>query len=250
MGSETEDKQREYYNRIAANYDAHYSTKEALHYRYQVFDNFLKGNDFNGLKVLDAMCGGGENSGFFLAKGADISGVDISSEQCRFYRNRFPAADCRCESILQTSFPDNSFDFIITESLHHLPPQVDKGINEMVRILRPGGRLLIWEPSSGSFLDLIRKIWYRLDNVYFQDNEGSIDFSTLAQEHQNHLQLLQHMYGGNLANLFVLSSMQFRIPTAWVQYYAPLLLPLDRFISRFQGKRSACWILAMFQKKT
>jgi ubiquinone/menaquinone biosynthesis C-methylase UbiE len=40
-------------------------------------------------------------------------------------------------------------------------------MKEFYRILKPGGHLLLWEPSAGSILNLLRKIWYKLDKKYF-----------------------------------------------------------------------------------
>ncbi len=116
-------------------------------------------------------------------------------------------------------------------------------------MLKPGGRLLVWEPSSGSLLDLVRKLWYRLDSGFFEDNESSIDFRRLSRDAQEQLDLLRLQYGGNLGHLFVMSSMQFRIPPRVVRWYAPLLLWLEPLVEKIQGRLLSCWGLALYQKK-
>lgn len=249
MLSESERRQRGYYDRIAAVYDRHYADPHALRYRYGVFDRHLGGLELAGRRLLDAMCGGGESSDYFLRRGAEVTGLDLSGAQCRLYARRHPAAACLCASALRAPFPDATFDVVFTESLHHLPPLLDEGVRELTRVLKPGGTLVVWEPSAGSLLDLARKLWYRLDRSYFEENESSIDVAALARGHADRLDLVAYRYGGNLAHLLVQSSMAFRIPPGWVKYYAPLLLPLDRGLERLQGKRSACWVLAQFRKR-
>ncbi|MCI5218989.1 MAG: class I SAM-dependent methyltransferase [Candidatus Electrothrix sp. LOE2] len=248
MLSKSELRQRAYYDRIAETYDQHFANPYALQCRYQVFQGFLGKLPFNAQRVLDAMCGGGENSGYFLQQGANVTGIDISLQQCELYRKRFPNAACLCSSILDTGLPDESFDFAVTESLHHLPPKVDEGVYELSRLLRPGGMLMVWEPVTGSMLDLARKIWYRLDRRFFEENESAIAVEELARRHAGHLRLDRLEYGGNLAHLLVQSSMQFRIPLSWLPRYAPFLLRLEPRIQRLQGRRTACWSAALFEK--
>jgi len=249
MLTESERRQQDYYNRIANTYDRHYAHPFALKYRYQVFDQLLEKQSFKNLQVLDAMCGGGENSGYFVDRDAQVTGIDISESQCQLYRKHYPNSRCICTSILRSKLPDESFDFIVTESLHHLPPLVDEGVRELTRLLRPDGILMVWEPVAGSLLDLARKAWYRLDRQYFEDNETSIDINALALSHVDQLEISRVEYGGNLAHLLVQSSMQFRIPPRFLPYYAPLLLKIDPVLQRFQGRRTACWVAALFRKR-
>ena len=247
--SQSEQDQRDYYNRIAARYNAHYASHEALSYRFSVFEQSIGGLNFSGLKVLDAMCGGGENSAYFDQRGASITGLDISEAQCALFEKRFPEATTICASALDPQLPAESFDFVVTESLHHLHPHVSQGVDALIRLLKPGGRLLIWEPNSGSLLDLARKLWYRLDTRFFEKNESSIDFERLRAQTDAKLELDHIRYGGNLAHLFVMSSMQFRIPQAAVKWYAPGLLWLEPRLERLQGPLLSCWGLALFQKR-
>jgi SAM-dependent methyltransferase len=247
--SQSEKEQRDYYNRIAGVYESHYGNPQALRYRGEVFDRFLPGENFEGLQVLDAMCGGGENSVYFHSRGASVTGVDISEAQCEFFQKRFPDASAVCASILQSGLPSESFDLVVTESLHHLHPHVQAATRELIRVLKPGGKLLVWEPSSGSLLDLARKLWYRLDSEYFEDNEASIDFRRLNLDTEDHLDCLRLVYGGNFAHFLVMSSMQFRIPPGLVRWYAPFLLWLEPWVEKLQGRLLSSWGLALYRKR-
>lgn len=247
--SETELRQKDYYNRIAVEYDDHYASEPAMRYRDRLFDRIFEGEQLDGLKTLDAMCGGGQNSTYFYKKGCRMSAIDISESQVEHYKLRFPDAEVICGSSLSTPFPDDHFDLIVTDSMHHLHPRVSEGMQEFFRILKPGGRFVIWEPSAGSVLDLIRKAWYKLDRRYFEDNEESVDVDELHRDHSDQFDLTFKYYGGNLAYVFVVLSMALRISVPAVRFYARPLLFLERLISPLQTKLTSLWVLAEFQKR-
>lgn len=249
MTSVSERKQAAYYDEIAATYDEHHGSRHNLAYRARVFDKLFAGRSLDGVRVLDALCGGGQNSVYFAARGARVTGVDISEKQVEHYRRRFPGGAAHCRSALDTGLPDASYDLVITDSMHHLHPHVDAGVRELARVLRPGGSLVVWEPSAGSALDHARRLWYRLDPTYFEDNEASIDVDRLARDHADLLRLERAVYGGNLGYLLVSMSMVLRIPLRVVDLYAEPMLKIDDALSRVQRKLTSLWVLAELVKR-
>ena len=243
--------QKEYYNRIAEEYDRHFANVNALKYRYTVYDQAFKNVNLRGASVLDAMCGGGEATAYFLRHGSTVTGLDISEACCRIYSQRYAKQNCKvvCSSILRTDFPDSCFDIVLTDSLHHLHPQVDQAMKEIFRILKPNGYFCCWEPSAGSFIDLFRRAWYRLDKKYFMNNERAIDVHRLEKSHQNRFELIKKTFGGNLAYLFVNCSMAFRINEKLVKFYAPAFIAIEGFLNRFQTRFVSCWALCLLRKR-
>lgn len=246
---ETEQKQQKYYNSIADVYDQHYHNTHALKYRFSIYKRILKGIDFSGSRVLDAMCGGGENTGFFTKIAQKVEGLDLSQRQCEIYEERYPDLEVKCASVTSTGYPDESFDFIVTDSLHHTHPYVDETVRELWRILKPNGRLLIWEPSAGSIMNLARKLWYSLDRSYFEENEKAISLKSLSSKHSALFDLEKQNYGGNLAYLLVQESMVFRVPPKFIKYYANPLISVDAFFEKFQTELTSCWVLGLLRKK-
>lgn len=244
-----EKRQKKYYDEIALQYDEHYAHPAALQYRSQIYDQFLKSVDLRGKNVLDALCGGGQSTDYFLRKEAHVTGLDISEQQCKLFRARFPDTEIKCESVINTSFDDQAFDFIVADSLHHTHPYFDKCMEEFHRILKPGGQLMAWEPSAGSVFDKVRKYWYRKDAKFFEDNEAAIDVKRMMKDHGNIFSLENQLYGGNFGYLFVLLSMPMRIPTKFVPYYAPFAMGVDRAIQKVQTRLTSLWVLLLLEKK-
>lgn len=150
--------QQEYFNKISEVYDLRYTKKESLDYKNKLLKDFLGSKIFDCRIVLDAMCGGGQSTAFFLKKGAKVVGIDISEKQCDKFKQRFPNTQIICGSILSTNLENENFDYF-TDSLHHLHPDINQGLNELIRLLKPSGTFIIWEPSAGSIFDLARKLW-------------------------------------------------------------------------------------------
>ena len=248
--TESERVQKAYYDRIAGAYDRHFSNEYALKYRYGLYDSILLDVvDFRDLHVLDAMCGGGQSAGYFTERRATVTGIDISCEQCGRFALGHPESAIVCGSILDTGFPDSFFDMVVTDSLHHLHPDLDNGIGEILRILKPGGYFLIWEPSANSIMDLLRRLWYRCDNRYFAENERSIDLDDILGEHGEHLHLVKKRFGGNVAYLFVQESLPLGIPPGSVRYYAPTLMAIENAFNLIQSPLTSCWVLALMKKR-
>ena len=192
-----ESEQRSYYNSLAAIYDRHYHSDLANAYRAWLYDDVVGHLELAKLKVLDAMCGGGESTSYFLGHGAVVSGQDISQAQCELYRRRYPQCAVEPSSILNTGYPDASFDLVVVESLHHLHPYTIDAMHEISRLLKPGGHLLLWEPCSGSIADLARKAWYRLDRRCFLPNEATINPAKLLGA-SSEFEIISERYGGIL----------------------------------------------------
>jgi SAM-dependent methyltransferase len=111
-----------------------------------------------GARVLEVGCGPGRLS-IRLADedGLDVTGVDLDPamiERARANAERPGKGDERRPSFLvgdvaSLAFPDGSFDLVVsTLSMHHWAyPRA--GLAEIGRVLRPGGRALLWDLRPG-----------------------------------------------------------------------------------------------------
>lgn len=245
----SEQLQQDHYDRIADQYEAHYSDACSLEYRRQfIYEPMFEGLDLSGMKVLDAMCGSGQTTQYLLARGARVTGLDLSSEVINSFKSRWTDCAAIQRSLLDSGLPNDYFDcVVIVGGLHHAHPNVSAALREINRVLKPGGYLCFMEPHSGSLPDAIRRIWYKHDR-FFSDNEASIDVEAYAREFAAQFKSDKINYLGNLAFLFVLNSLIMRIPVSVKPYYSPLLIKLESLINKLQGKLTSCFVVARWQK--
>ena len=116
-----------------------------------------------GDSVLDVGCGTGEVTlpAKARTKHGNVYGIDPAPEMIAVARNKAARKkldiDFRVGVIESLPFPDSSID-VVTSSLmmHHLPDDLKvRGLAEIYRVLKPGGRLLIADfmRPTGSFLN-------------------------------------------------------------------------------------------------
>ena len=115
-------------------------------YRYAFACRFV-GNK----RVLDIACGEGYGSAALQRAGAtQVIGVDISEEVCCHVRAKY-GIDARQASAEQIPVADGSIDVIVSfETIEHVPDP-RRFLDECVRILIPGGRLIISTPNKGIY---------------------------------------------------------------------------------------------------
>jgi SAM-dependent methyltransferase len=239
-----------HYDEIGAAYDAHYSDPTSERYRELFINGPLLGNlDLQGRRVLEAMCGSGSTAAYLLAKGATLTGLDISEKLIAVFRARWPQARAIQGSILASGLAPNSYDLVVVVGgLHHVQPLVQEAIDEIFRVLVPGGYLCFAEPHSGSLPDVVRRRWYRLDPL-FERAEQAIDVDALEAHNAERFELITRRFCGNVAYLFVFNSLVFRVPIRLKRFYAPILLTLEAMLARFQGRRLSCFVLCQWKKR-
>jgi SAM-dependent methyltransferase len=245
----SERQQQRHYDTIAADYEAHYSDEWSVEYRRRfIYEPMFAGLNLAGLQVLDAMCGSGQTTSYLLARGASVTGLDISNEVIDTFQSRWAGANVVKRSLLDSGLPDNSFDCVaVVGGLHHIHPNVKAAVREIHRVLKPGGHFCFMEPHSGSLPDVVRKVWYRFDR-FFSDNEAAIDVSALQRDFRGSFELRKVNYLGNVAFLLVLNSLIFRIPPKSKKSFAPLLMKLEPWINKLQTKLTSCFVVTQWQK--
>jgi SAM-dependent methyltransferase len=120
----------------------------------------------NGARLLEYGCGKGGKSFMWAEHGAEVVGIDISSEGIRVAQETAEAMGLSIEfyemDAENMSFEDNSFDIITGRGiLHHL--DLVKAFGEISRVLKPRGVAIFWEPlGHNPLINLYRKATPRL----------------------------------------------------------------------------------------
>jgi ubiquinone/menaquinone biosynthesis C-methylase UbiE len=98
--------------------------------------------------ALDVGCGTGALAQRLLMRGYAMTGIDPSEGMLEILRRRCPAVRAIRGSGTDLPFADDSFALVLTvATLHHIAEAgaVRRTLSEMVRVSRPGGRILIWD---------------------------------------------------------------------------------------------------------
>ena len=119
-----------------------------------------------GLKVLDLGCGDGTTAIPAAKRGADVLGVDIASNLVAAGNKRakeLNLANCRFQegdASDMKGVQDRSFDLVVTIFGAMFAPKPFEVVKEMVRITRPGGRIIMgnWIPNDPTLVAQILKI--------------------------------------------------------------------------------------------
>jgi len=117
----------------------------------------------SGQRVLDAGCGTGVVAVTVARLGAKVSGLDLSPAllvDARRYAEIMSAdIDFREGDVEALPYDDASFDVVLSQFGHMFAPRPTVAIAEMLRVLKPGGRIAFstWPPELvvGKLFDLV-----------------------------------------------------------------------------------------------
>lgn len=92
-------------------------------------------------RFLEVGCGPGELVAQVQDElGAECVAIDISERMVELTRER--GVDARIGDVQDLPFPDASFDCVVAAWMLYHVPDIDRALDELVRVLRPGGRLV------------------------------------------------------------------------------------------------------------
>jgi demethylmenaquinone methyltransferase/2-methoxy-6-polyprenyl-1,4-benzoquinol methylase len=98
-----------------------------------------------GDRVLDAACGTGDLAIIAAKHGANVTGLDFSEQMLVRARRKAPELEWLQGDVLEMPFPDDSFDAATIGFGIRNVDDLQRGIAELRRVLKPGGRLAILE---------------------------------------------------------------------------------------------------------
>jgi ubiquinone/menaquinone biosynthesis C-methylase UbiE len=145
--------QKKSYKKLASCFDRKQNRANRNHFnKIEAIGNYL--NIQNGDKVLEIGMGTGIHAKYIIEKYHDIKfvfyGTELSPDMLNESKHKLSYLDNVCLSIENgenLSFADNFFDKVyVSGSLHHFH-NPEKGIQEMMRVLKKDGKFCIMEPN-------------------------------------------------------------------------------------------------------
>ena len=148
-----------------------------------LFDQLLKGRLDASMRILDAGCGGGRNLVYFLRHRYQTFAVDSDERAIRSVQALAShlAADSSAENfqvaeVAALPFAKEEFDVVISSAVLHFArdePHFYKMVDEMWRVLKPGGMFFARLASSIGLESRIRQIqerWFSLPDGSHRDS--------------------------------------------------------------------------------
>ena len=114
-----------------------------------------------GDRVLDACCGTGDLAVAAQAAGGRVTGLDFSEKMLERARRKSSSIEWMRGDLLELPFEDASFDAATVGFGVRNVADLERGLGELARVLRPGGRLGILEITQPrGLLRPFYKLWF------------------------------------------------------------------------------------------
>lgn len=119
--------------------------------------------NMHGKYLLDLGCGAGENSVYFSKLGAGCVASDYSPGMVdvalKLAEKNGVEVEGKVINAMDIDFPDNTFDIVYASNLLHHIPNPKLTIQEMHRVLKPGGKACFWDPMKHNpVINIYRKM--------------------------------------------------------------------------------------------
>lgn len=187
-------------------YSKHYdSVYHLMPYRKMLWDAFQALDLSPGARVLDAGCGTGNFERFISEKhppAIEVEAFDFSPSMLEVARDKCAALDwvhfCQGDLNARLPFPDASFDCVVSINVMYTLPDRDHTMQELLRVLKPGGRLVITGPAPGyRWAPLVAEHFRRVRNIWGTGRQALSVLSSVGM-------LCTSAVGAFLLNVFVI----------------------------------------------
>ena len=230
-------------------YIQEYSKYYQKHWNGKLISLLPQDLDFN---VLDFGCGTG-----ILLQDIDklyksSCGLDISRHMLEYARNTCKNSDLIIGDGEQLPFFDETWNAVVCRGAVHHIPNPQKALNEMYRILTPGGALVISEPSIDSILmRLIRILLYKNSKKFSKGHKAFKSKHLTKILQKSGFTVIEVKFFGYIA--YPLCGFPDFIPLLnyipFNRYITKLLILLDKLLSYIPLVRKQSWQVIILAKK-
>lgn len=118
--------------------------------------------NFKGKNVLDIGCGNGYVLSKYAEKGANVHGIDISDKAIELCNRRFSLSNLNGNFVTGPAenlpFKNDFFDCVCSMGVLHHVSDTQKALEEIYRVLKPGGKLILmfYNKNSAYYHILLR----------------------------------------------------------------------------------------------
>ena len=155
-----------YFEKIGGDLEKHVSLYDVERRARLILDDLLQGTRIPpGARMLEIGCATGRMTAHLKTLGADLTVNDLSEVRTRETAARYGcrelAGDCAALTV-----GDASFDAVVSSECIEHTPDPFKSLDEMKRVLKPGGLLVVTTPNKLWYPSLLISMWLRIRKFY------------------------------------------------------------------------------------
>jgi ubiquinone/menaquinone biosynthesis C-methylase UbiE len=139
--------------------------KRKFHMTYAAYahsEELLQFASYKGKSVLEVGCGIGLDAIEFAKNGAQVTAIDLSPQNIELAKKYFAhynlAATIEVGNAEQLRFPSDSFDLAIAIGVLYYTPNTQKAVDELLRVLKPGGKAICMFFNRHSWYPILARI--------------------------------------------------------------------------------------------
>jgi SAM-dependent methyltransferase len=188
-------------------------------------------------KVLDIGCGSGKFMSTAEKAGWIVSGVEVSEDAAKIGQKE-AGLDIFNGTLLEAAYPTEHFDYVRSNhSLEHIY-NPNETLQEIQRILKPGGKLMIGVPNIDGLMATITKdCWWYLCPPVHTFNYSVKTLSLMLEKHGFKVEKIRYNsnFGGTFGSLLLMANSKsgkitmgtinnlFALPMLVCHYFAKIL---------------------------
>jgi SAM-dependent methyltransferase len=175
-------------------FSSEWNLERHVHYFYDIFQV----TEAKGARVLDIGCGFGLLSIFLGTFGAaEVNGIDLDTEKVSGCKSLLKFVDMEDGHVkvelgdaLNIGYLNETFDVIIANDVLSHVRELEKFLEELTRLLVPGGRLYVYDDNNKLFLPNLlerRRIWQKcesgpLDNLTMRGTDEKLSYAEMREK--------------------------------------------------------------------
>lgn len=213
--------------------------------------NFAQFTRYHNKKVLEVGVGAGTDFLQWVRTGAEAYGIDLTSESVEHVKRRLELYGLSCKELLVADaedlpFIDNYFDLVYSWGVIHHSPNTIKALEEIIRVLKPGGKAKIMIYNRHSMLAfffwfkhalLKLRPWKSIAWVLWNHMESLGTKGYTIKEFQNILSKYSELKDYKVETIYTYYDKLCRFPK--------ILQLISEFVSRIIGKAKFGWFLTL-----
>lgn len=219
--------------------------------------NFAQFTRYHGKRILEVGVGAGTDFIQWIRAGAECHGIDLTPESIEHVKKRLELYNLNAESLLvadaeELPFIDDYFDHVYSWGVIHHSPNTLKALDEIIRVLKPGGSAKIMIYNRHSLLAFF--FWIKHALFKFKP------WKSIAWVLWNHMESLGTK-GYTIKEFETILSQKtqvqkFNVSTIYTYYdklgrFPKIFQIVSKMITCFTGREKIGWFLTIeFQKTT